>query len=94
MTKKLLFPQLYQIIGSKKREVVLATSISVTADSKALQKVLYIRYLVQFQVNQEVKALIDSASKVNVMTSTYRAKLTLTTRTTSIETQKIDGSAL
>ena len=46
-----------------------------------------------FQKN-EVQALIESGSKVNVMTPAYAAELGFTTRKTSIETQKFDGLLL
>ncbi len=51
--------------------------------------------MIQFQENQpKVKALIDSNSKVNVMTSAYATKLGFTIWKTSIGAKKIDGSLL
>ncbi len=61
---------------------------------KALQRVLYIWYPVQFQEGQLIKALINSDSKVNTMTPAYVAELSLTTWKTSVGVQKIDGSLL
>ncbi len=60
---------------------------------KALQRVSYIWYPVQFQ-NNEVQALIDSGSKVNAMTPAYAIKLDRTAWKTSVWAQKIDGSPL
>ena len=55
------------------------TFILMTASSKALQRVLNISYPVQFEKSQagEVRALIDSHSKVNAMTPIFAAKLGL-----------------
>ncbi len=50
-------------------------------------------YLAQFQ-NNEVQALINSNSEVNVMTRAYAMKLGLTTWKTSVGAQKIDGLLL
>ncbi len=61
---------------------------------EALQQVSCIRYPVRFQEGQVIIALINSGSKVNTMTLVYVAKLGLTTRKTSLEAQKIDGSPL
>lgn len=41
-----------------------------------------------------MKALIDSSSKVNVMTLAYAIKLDLTTQKTSVGAQKIDNLLL
>ena len=62
----------------------------------ALQRILYIWYLVQFQQSQanKVWALINFDSEVNAMTRTYTAKLGLTTRKTNVDAQKIDDSPL
>ncbi len=59
-----------------------------------LKHVPYIRYPIQFQKGQLIRALIDSGSEVNAMTSAYATKLGLTTRKTSIRVQKIDGLPL
>lgn len=42
----------------------------------ALQKVLYIHYLIWFK-KEEVQALINSVSEVNAMTPMYASKLGL-----------------
>lgn len=47
--------------------------VPVTASPEALQHVPCIRYPIQFQESQEVRALIDSGSKVNAMTPAYAA---------------------
>ena len=73
--------------------MVLTTSTLVTTNLKALQRVSYIRYPIQFQ-NYKVQALIDSGSKVNAMISVYVAELGLVTQKTSIRAQKIDGLPL
>ncbi len=66
----------------------------MTASSEALKRIPCIWYPVQFQRNQNVKALIDSGSEVNAMTPAYAAELGLTTRKTSVGAQKIDASLL
>ena len=66
-----------QTTQAKKLVSVSATSASVTGANKEAQEVILdrvpcIHYPVQFQKDKEViKALIDSASKVNAMTPTY-----------------------
>ncbi len=86
-----------------KLAAVLATSTLVTASSEAdasalapeaLQRVPCIRYPVQFQEGQAIRALIDSGSEVNTTTPAYAAELGLTTPKTSVGAQKIDGSPL
>ena len=65
-----------------------------------LEKVLCIHYPVQFQEDQgqkgqkQVRALLDSGSKVNAMSPAYAERLGLKTRKTNVGAQKIDGSAL
>ena len=68
----------------------------VTSSSKALQHVPWISYPVQFEGSQagEVRALINSDSKVNAINPIFAAKLGLSIRLKSISGQKIDGSAL
>lgn len=52
------------------------TSMLVTASLKALQKMSYIQYPIQFKEDQlEIKTLINSNNKVNAMTRAYKAKL-------------------
>ena len=63
--------------------------------SKKVVRVPYIYYQVQFQESQEqIKALLDSGSKVNAMSPTYVEKLGLKTWKTNVGAQKIDGFAL
>ena len=60
-----------------------------------LDRVPYIHYPVCFRKDQEeVLALIDLLSEVNVMTPTYASKLGLTVRPTNVGAQKVDGSTL
>ena len=65
---------------SKKLVLVFATSAPMIEASKeyevVLEKVLCIHYSLCFQKdNAEVKALIDSGSKVNAMAPAYTSKL-------------------
>ena len=67
----------------------------VTDSGKKVVKVSYIHYSVQFQESQEqVRALVDSGSKVNSMSLVYIQKLGLKIWKTNIEAQKVDGSNL
>ena len=63
----------------KKLVLVSATSTLVTgADEETLIRIPYIHYLVRFQKNKgTIQALIDSSSKVNVMSLAYAKKLEL-----------------
>lgn len=84
---------------SKKLVLVLATSALMTKASKenevALNWVFCIYYPFCFQKDTiKVKALIDSGSKVNIITPTYAAKLGLKVCHTNVRAQKIDGSTL
>ncbi len=65
----------------------------MTSSLKALQRVPYIRYPVQFQA-QPIEALIDSGIEVNAMTPAFAAKLGLSIRPTSVGAQMIDGSPI
>ena len=65
------------IMQSQKTRCSLATSTLVIASSKALQKMSYIQYLVQFQIN-EVQPLIDSGNKINIIILAYATKLGFT----------------
>ena len=63
--------------------------------SKEVVRVPYIHYPVWFQEGQEqVKALLNSGSKVNAMSPAYIERLGLKTRKTNIRAQMIDDSAL
>lgn len=59
--------------------------------SLILDWVSCIYYPVQFK-NNEIWALINSGGEINVMTSTYVAKLSLKVCRTNVRAQKIDGS--
>lgn len=77
----------------------MSTSAPVIEVSKekeaALAKILYIYYLLCFQKNiNEIQALINFGSKVNVMTPIYTSKLGLQIRQTNVKAQKIDSSTL
>lgn len=81
----------------KKLAAVLGISILVIAspEDKPLQYVVCIQYLAQFSKRQlNVRALLNSDSKVNIITLANTAKLDLTTQTTNISAHKIAGSAL
>ena len=81
---------------------VLATSVLVTdgGEEVVLKRVPCINYPVKFQEDQrqggqkQVRALLDSDSKVNAMSPAYAKRLGLKTRKTNVGAQKIDGSAL
>ena len=82
---------------------VSATSVPVTnnrGEEVVLEKVFCIYYPVRFQEDQrqesqkQVRALLNSGSKVNVMSLAYTKKLGLKTWKTSVGAEKIDGSAL
>lgn len=60
---------------AKKLATILATSMLVTTNLKALQHVPYIKYSVQFgKIQTNVMTLLNSSSEVNAMTLTYAAK--------------------
>ena len=71
-----------------------------TRREATLKRVLCFQYPVRFhQKNddnkeKDIRALIDSGSKVNAMHPTYATKLGLYTRKIDIGVQKIDGSHL
>ena len=65
----------------------------VTDDSKEVVKVSCIHYQVRFH-EEQVRALLNSGSEVNVMSPAYAKKLGLKTQKTNVGAQKIDGSAL
>ena len=80
---------------SKKLASVLATSVPVTDTSgKEVVKMPCIYYSVWFRENQEqIKALLNSGSKVNAMSPAFVQKLGLYIRKTNVGAQKIDSSA-
>ena len=60
-----------------------------------LDRVLCIHYLMQFQKYKEViRVLINSGSKINVITLVYVSKLRLMVQKTDMKTQKIDSLLL
>ena len=65
----------------------------VIANLETLQCIPYIQYLIQFQ-NNKVKALIDSDSKINIVTPTYVVEHGLIIQKTSVKAQKTDGLPL
>ena len=74
---------------AKKLALVLTTSVLLTNDNEKvmLEKILCIYYLVCFQKNQEqVKTLLNSGSKVNIMSPAYVKRL-------GLKTQKINAGA-
>ena len=62
----------------------------------ALDRVLYLYYLVQFRKNKRaiIWALINFGSEINTITLAYAKKLGLRTWKTDVGAQKIDGSSL
>ena len=76
--------------------LVLATSVPVTdGGEKVIVKILCIHYFIWFQENQEqVRALLDSGSKVNAMNFAFAWKLGLHIRKTNVRAQKIEDSTL
>ena len=67
--------------------------MSVTDDGEEVVKVPCIYYPVRSQ-EEQVRALLNSGSKVNAMSPAYAKKLGLKTWKTNVGAQKIDGSAL
>ena len=82
---------------SKNLASVSATSAPVTEVSKkgdiALDRMPCIYYSIWFKKNK-VQALINSGSKVNVITLVYASKLGFRVRQTDVGAQKIDSSTL
>ena len=62
-------------------------------DSKKVVKVPCIYYLVEFQ-EEQIKALLDSNSKINAMNPDFVWKLGFKIWKTNVGAQKIDGSIL
>ena len=60
---------------------------------EVVARVSCIHYPVRFQ-EEQVRALLNSGSKVNAMSPIYTKKLGLKTRRTNVGAQKIDGSIL
>ena len=77
--------------------LVLVTSVLVTDGSKKVVKIPCIYYPIQFQGQEgqeQVKALLNSNSKINVMNPAFIRKLGLYIQKTNVGAQKIDGSTL
>ena len=69
--------------------------LMIDTSGKEVVRMPCIYYPVRFQEGQEqVRALLNSSSKVNVLSPAYTRKLGLQTRKTNVKAQKIDGSAL
>ena len=67
----------------------------VIDNNKEIIKLFYIRYLVLFQKNQkQIKILLNSGSKVNIISFNYIKKLGFKIWKINIKTQKIDSSIL
>ena len=81
---------------SNKLVLVLATSTSMTGvKKKALKRILFINYPVQFKKNTaEVWTLIDVKIEINVMVPAYTKKLSFQMQKTDVGAQKIDRSIL
>ena len=74
---------------------ILATSVPVTDSGEEIVRVPFIHYPVWFQEDQEqVRALLNSGSKVNTISLAYAKRLNLKTWKINIGAQKINGSAL
>ena len=63
------------------------------SDEEVVVRMLCIHYPVQF-LKEQVKALLNSSSKVNAINPNYAWKLGLEIQKTNVGAQKIDGSAL
>ena len=65
----------------------------MTDDSKEVVKMPCIHYPVRFE-EEQVRALLDSGSEINVMSPAYIKRLGLKTWKINVRAQKIDGSTL
>ena len=85
---------------SKKLVLVLAIFVPVTDGGEKIVKVSCIHNLVWFQESQrqkgqeQIKALLDSGSKVNAMSCAFARKLGLHIWKTNVGAQKINGFTL
>lgn len=73
--------------------LVSTTSVPMTDDSEEVVRVPCIYYPI-WVLQDEVRALLNSGSKVNAMSPDYTRNLGLKIRKTSVRAQKIDGSTL
>ena len=87
-------PLVKRLHRAKKLATVWVTSMSVTASLEALKRVSCIWYPVQFQRDENFRALLNSGSKINIMTLSSAIRLGLRPILTNVGTQKIDDSAL
>lgn len=62
-------------------------------EALSLQKVFYIKYLVQIS-DSNVRTLIDLGSEINAITPTYLTKLDLVIRSTNVTAQRINSILL
>ena len=85
-------------VSEVKKLVSVSTTSTLIAGAreKALERIPYIHYPVQFEGTNktQVQALIDSGSDVNTMIPAYTLRLDLRARHTNVGAQKIDGSTL
>ena len=77
---------------AKKLVAILVTSMSITIKKEELEQVPYIRYPVTFK--DQTEALLDSESKVNVMSQAFAYQLGFTIWKTNVGAQKINGTIL
>ena len=80
---------------AKKLVTILATSTSMTGkktNKEKLERVPCIWYSIIF--NDQIEALLDSESKVNIMNSAFVSQLGLKIWKTNVGAQKIDGTTL
>lgn len=82
-------------LGTKNLVANPETLIPTTAAFLLLKHISYIYYLLYFRKDKNnVEALINLSSKVNVMTPTYAKKLGFWTQKMDFNAQKIDRSSL
>ena len=75
--------------------LVLTTPVPIIDDGKKDVKISYIYYPVWFQESQgQIRALLDSGSKINALNPAIARKLNFHTQITNFGAQKIDGSIL
>ena len=72
---------------------VLTTSVPLTNSDEKIIKVLCIFYPIWFQ-EEQIKALLDSGSKVNAINPNFARKRGFKIQKTNVKAQKIDSFAL
>lgn len=83
------------VVNPNIEEQSVGPEIPFSIDNPALllKCISCIYYLIEFKKDQtKVQALLDSDSKVNVMTPAYAARLGFKIWPTNVEAQKINGS--